>query len=49
VYARAHLPGRDANAIRNTIMRLKEQHGIADRRRIKLEPPPEPEQTQLAI
>jgi DNA repair photolyase len=46
---RAYLPAAQANPVREQVRELARTHGIRDRRRIKLEPPPDPEQLQLAI
>jgi DNA repair photolyase len=46
---RAYLRPADAEPIRALVARLREQYGIADRRRQRLEPPPEPEQLSLAV
>ncbi|MBI2217036.1 MAG: radical SAM protein [Candidatus Rokubacteria bacterium] len=45
----AYLDRRVAEPIRARVAELRAQVGIADRRRIKLEPPPPPEQLPLAI
>jgi DNA repair photolyase len=46
---RAYLPAAQANPVREQVRELARTQGIRDRRRIKLEPPPDPEQLQLAI
>ncbi|HXG03334.1 MAG TPA: radical SAM protein [Candidatus Binatia bacterium] len=46
---RAYLRSTDAEPVRALVKRLREQLGIADRRRVRLEPPPEPEQLSLAV
>ncbi len=46
---RAYLRHADAEPVRALVGRLREQYGIADRRRVRLEPPPEPEQLSLAV
>jgi DNA repair photolyase len=46
---RAYLSKETAGPVRETIGRLKREHGIADRRTRRLEPPTEPEQLALAI
>jgi len=46
---RVYLDRRDAEPIRRRVAELREQLGVADRRRVKLEPPPEPEQLPLAM
>jgi DNA repair photolyase len=45
--ARAYLPAAEATPIRAGVGRLARAHGIADRRRLPLAPPPEPEQLSL--
>ena len=49
LYARPYLDKRDAEPIRAEVAALRTRLGIADRRRVKLEPPPEPEQLGLAM
>src|SRR5215813_2395232 len=44
---RAYLPQSESAAVRDEVRRLAREHGIRDRRRIRLAPPPEPEQLQL--
>src|SRR5205823_12932543 len=44
---RAYLPAEQAAPIRDEARRLAREHGIRDRRRIKLVPPPEPVQLDL--
>ena len=44
---RAYLPSALSEAPMQEIARLREVHGIRDRRRIKLQPPPAPEQLPL--
>jgi DNA repair photolyase len=46
---RAYLRNSDAEPVRALVQRLRERYGIADRRRVRLEPPPEPEQLSLAV
>jgi DNA repair photolyase len=46
---RAYLRRADAEPVRALVDRLREQYGIADRRRVRLGPPPEPEQLSLAV
>ena len=43
----AYLPASETKPVREQVRELARTHGIRDRRRIKLEPPPEPEQLQL--
>jgi DNA repair photolyase len=44
---RAYLPQAETAPVRETVRRLAREHGIRDRRRVKLAPPPEPEQLEL--
>jgi DNA repair photolyase len=44
---RAYLPGAETEPVRQTVRPLTREHGIRDRRRIRLEPPREPEQLNL--
>jgi len=44
---RAYLPGAETEPVRQTVRALAREHGIRDRRRIRLEPPREPEQLNL--
>ena len=46
---RAYLAKDDSNPVRAKVRELTRAHGIRDRRRIRLEPPPDPEQLQLAV
>jgi hypothetical protein len=45
--ARAYLPSALGEATMTTVKRLRAAHGVTDRRRIILKPPPEPEQLSL--
>ena len=45
----AYLRKSDSEPVRATVQKLTRTHGIRDRRRVRLEPPPDPEQLQLAI
>ena len=45
----AYLGKADTGPVRAQVAELARRHGIADRRRVKLEPPPEPAQLPLAI
>ena len=45
--AGAYLPQAVASAPLGEIGRMREKHGVRDRRRVRLEPPPEPEQLSL--
>src|SRR6266571_2981875 len=50
LYARrAYLPAAEAQPVREQVRELTRAHGIRDRRRVKLAPPPDPEQLQLAV
>ena len=50
LYARrAYLPKEATAPVREHVRELARAHGIRDRRRIKLAPPPDPEQLELAI
>ena len=50
LYARrAYLPADEARPAREQVRELAQRHGIRDRRRVKLEPPADPEQLQLAV
>jgi DNA repair photolyase len=44
---RAYLPRSESEPVRDTVRRLAREHGIRDRRRVRLEPPPEPVQLEL--
>ena len=46
---RAYLPAAQTNPVRDSVRALARAYGIRDRRRIKLEPPEDPEQLQLSI
>ena len=49
-YARgAYLPAVQTSPVRDRVRELARTHGIRDRRRIKLEPPEDPEQLQLGF
>jgi DNA repair photolyase len=43
----AYLPKTEVEPVRRTVRTLAREHGIRDRRRIRLKPPPEPEQLDL--
>jgi hypothetical protein len=50
LYARrAYLPADVTGPVRERVRELARTHGIADRRRVRLEPAPEPEQLELAV
>jgi DNA repair photolyase len=46
---RAYLSKETSEPVRQQVRELTRAHGIRDRRRIRLEPPEEPEQLQLAV
>jgi DNA repair photolyase len=46
---RAYLGGDDSEFVLAQIRRLRQRFGIADRRRLRLAPPPEPAQLSLAV
>ena len=46
---RAYLPADVTKPVRNAVSELARSHGVRDRRRIRLEPAPEPEQLSLAV
>jgi len=45
--ARAYLPSAYGESTMKTVGRLRAVHGVSDRRRVILKPPPEPEQLSL--
>jgi len=45
--ARAYLPAAYGEQTMKTVGRLRAVHGVSDRRRVILKPPPEPEQLSL--
>ena len=47
LYATPYLPARETEPIKERVAALRARVGIADRRRVKLEPPPTPEQLRL--
>jgi DNA repair photolyase len=49
LYGRPYLAARDAAPARAEVAALRTRHGIADRRRERLEPPSPPEQLSLAV
>ncbi len=50
LYARrAYLPAAEADPVRSQVAALRKRYGIADRRAMRLSPPPEPEQLALAV
>jgi DNA repair photolyase len=46
---RAYLPSEQTAPVKEQVRELARRHGVRDRRRVKLEPPPDPEQLQLAV
>jgi DNA repair photolyase len=46
---RAYLPSEVASPVRKEVAELAREHGIRDRRRVKLRPEPEPEQLALTF
>jgi DNA repair photolyase len=46
---RAYLSTAQSEPVRAQVRELTRAHGIRDRRRVRLEPPPEPEQLSLAV
>jgi DNA repair photolyase len=50
LYARrAYLPAKEAEPVRRQVAALRDRYGIADRRSMRVSPPPEPEQLSLAV
>jgi DNA repair photolyase len=50
LYAKvAYLPKEEVAPVRAKVAELKRRYGVADRRHVRLEPPPEPEQLVLAV
>ncbi len=50
LYARrAYLTAAEADPVRSQVAALRKRYGIADRRAMRLSPPPEPEQLALAV
>jgi DNA repair photolyase len=50
LYARrAYLPAAEVDPVRQRVRELAREHGVRDRRHVKLVPPPEPEQLTLAV
>jgi DNA repair photolyase len=50
LYARrAYLPADETKPVREQVRTLARSHGIRDRRTVRLEPPPEPEQLRFAV
>jgi DNA repair photolyase len=46
---RAYLPGSETKPVRAEVARLAREHDVRDRRKVRLEPPAEPEQLALAV
>ena len=46
---RAYLAAADTKPVRSAVAELTREHAIRDRRKVKLRPPPEPEQLSLAV
>jgi DNA repair photolyase len=46
---RAYMSREDSMPVKSAVHDLKRLHGIRDRRRVRLEPPEDPEQLQLAV
>jgi DNA repair photolyase len=46
---RAYLPARETAPIRDQVRELARSEGVRDRRRIRLSPPPQPEQLRLVV
>jgi DNA repair photolyase len=46
---RAYLAKSDSEPVRTQVRELVREHGVRDRRRLRLAPPPEPEQLELAV
>jgi DNA repair photolyase len=50
LYSRgAYLPAADTRPVREQVATLARAHGVRDRRRVRLEPPAEPRQLELAV
>jgi DNA repair photolyase len=46
---RAYLSAEERNPLRAEVSKLAREHGIRDRRKVRLGPPPEPEQLSLTV
>jgi DNA repair photolyase len=46
---RAYLPRALVDPVREQVRALAREHGVRDRRRVRLEPPPEPVQLSLVV
>ena len=49
LYRGAYLPNAEAAPVRALVGELAREHGVRDRRRVRLEPPPSPEQLTLVL
>ena len=51
LYARpaAYLGAEERNPLRDEVSKLAREYGIRDRRKVRLAPPPEPEQLSLTV
>ncbi len=49
VNGRSYLKKHETQPVRSEVARLAREHGVRDRRRLKLEPPAEPEQLALTL
>lgn len=49
LYTTPYLPPRETGPIKERVAEIRARVGIADRRRVKLEPPPDPEQLRLVM
>jgi DNA repair photolyase len=49
LYRRAYLSAKDTAPIREAVRDLARSEGVRDRRRIRLSPPPQPEQLRLVV
>jgi hypothetical protein len=47
--ATTYLPKSETEPIKRQVAALRERYGVADRREVKLEPAPRPEQLSLAV
>jgi DNA repair photolyase len=47
--SRAYLPAAETKPVREAVSELARRHGIRDRRRVRLEPPADPEQLRLVV
>ena len=50
LYAKgAYLPKRQVDPVREQVRALAREHGVRDRRKVRLKPPPEPVQLTLGV